>query len=104
MNIATSHIQQYPSVDVITAIGLQFSFVEQRQFLVAVTFPVGFMVFQSFKLLFVYRGEQTALAVITVDVKFFNQAANDIAAFKNHAAQRIGGLFVVTFLDDIDIA
>ncbi|MNY37792.1 hypothetical protein D3C86_1723770 [compost metagenome] len=52
----------------------------------------------------VQRGEDAARAIVTFDGVPLDTAANDLCAFKHHAAEQTGAFGAITLFNDVDIA
>ena len=78
--------------------------IQQLQLFIAVTFPVLFLLFQSRELFIIHRPKQAAGAVVAVNLITFDALANDLAAFKHHAAEHTGSVHAIAFFDNVDVA
>ena len=104
MNVAALHVQQAANVSVGTHFATNIRCIEHLQIAVAVAFPVALLLGQAIELFLVHRRENTARAVVALDVVILDARTNDVGAFEDHAAEDFCSLVAVALFDDVDVA
>ncbi|SBM14103.1 Uncharacterised protein [Klebsiella oxytoca] len=104
MDMAAAAIQQGAGVAVAVDFAANSAGIQQLQLGIAVALPVGFLLFQSFQLFMIHRDKQPAGAIVAGNLIALDALANNIAAFKHHAAEHFRRVRAVGFLDNVDIA
>ena len=104
MNMPAAVIKQRAGIAIAGDLAANGVGVQQFQLFIAVAFPVLFLLFKCGELFIIHRHKQAAGAVVAVNLITFDALADDLAAFKHHAAEHTGGVHAVAFFDNVDVA